>query len=77
MSWAEHHKASEAAAIEAEQRLRSANAADAARSYETAAELEQQAFAALDVSKTRTKGITIVSAMSLWYKRQPMTARSN
>jgi hypothetical protein len=68
MSWADHHKASEAAAIEAEQKYRSGNAADAARLYASAAEFEQQALADLDSSKTRTKGITAISAVSLWYK---------
>lgn len=68
MSWAEHHKASEAAAIEAEQTFRAGNATDGALLYAKAAELEQQALAALDASKTRTKGITAISAVSLWYK---------
>jgi hypothetical protein len=68
MSWADHHKASEAAAIEAEQKFRSGNAADAARLYASAAHFEQQALGDLDSSKTRTKGITAVSAVSLWYK---------
>jgi hypothetical protein len=68
MSWADHHKASEAAAIEAEQKFRSGNADEAMRLYASAAELEQQALADLDSSKTRTKGITAVSAVSLWYK---------
>jgi hypothetical protein len=68
MSWADHHKASETAAIEAERAFRSGNAADAARLYATAAELEQQALADLDATKTRTRGITAVSAVSLWYK---------
>lgn len=68
MSWAEHHKASEAAAIEAEQRFRGGNAAEATRLYASAAELEQQALAVVDASKTRTRGITAISAVSLWYK---------
>jgi hypothetical protein len=68
MSWAEHHKASEAAAIEAEQKFRAGSAADATLLYTKAAELEQRALAALDASKIRTKGITAVSAVSLWYK---------
>jgi len=68
MSWADHHKASEAAAIEAEQKFRTGDAAEAARLYATAAELEQLALAGLDASKTRTKGITAISAVSLWYK---------
>jgi hypothetical protein len=68
MSWVDHHKASEATAIEAEQKLRSGSAPDAARLYARAAELEQQALAELDSSKTRTRGITAVSAVSLWYK---------
>jgi hypothetical protein len=36
--------------------------------YAKAAELEQKALVDVDVTKTRTKGITAVSAVSLWYK---------
>ena len=68
MSWADFHKASEAAAIEAEQAFRARNTSQAVLLYAQAADLEQQALAALDATKARTRGITAVSAVSLWYK---------
>src|ERR1019366_6357463 len=68
MSWADFHKASEAAAIDAEQAFREGNTWQAALLYAQAAELEQQALAAVDDTKARTRGITAVSAVSLWYK---------
>jgi hypothetical protein len=68
MSWADFHKASEAAAIEAERAFRAGNSSQAALLYSQAADLEQQALATLDDTKTRTRGITAVSAVSLWYK---------
>lgn len=68
MSWADLHRASEEAAIEAEQKFRSGNAAASAALYGKAAEFEQEALDALDASKVRTRGITAVSAVSLWYK---------
>ena len=68
MSWADLHKASEAAAIEAERAFREGNTSRAMLLYAQAAELEQQALAALDNTKVRTRGITAVSAVSLWYK---------
>jgi hypothetical protein len=68
MTWANLHRASETLAIEAEQAFRRGDASDATRLYVKAAELEQQALAAVDPAKTRTKGITAVSAVSLLYK---------
>ena len=68
MSWADFHSASEAAAIEAEQAFRSGNSSQAALLYAKAAESEEQALAHIDATKIRTKGITAVSAVSLWYK---------
>ncbi len=68
MSWVDLHKASEAAAIDAEQAFRVGNASQATLLYARAAELEQQALAAVDRTKARTRGITAVSAVSLWYK---------
>lgn len=68
MSWAELHQASEAAAIEAEQAFREGNIAQASLLYAKAAEFEQQALGSVDGSKARTRGITAISAVSLWYK---------
>ena len=68
MTWAEFHKASEAAAIEAERAFREGTIAEATRLYAKAAELEQKALGSVDGTKARTRGITAVSAVSLWYK---------
>lgn len=68
MSWADLHKASEEAAIKAEQAFRKGNIPIAAQLYSTAAEFEQKALETLESTKARTRGITTVSAVSLWYK---------
>lgn len=68
MSWITLHGGSEKAAIEAEQAFRSGDATRAHALYQQAAELEEQALAAVDPGKARTRGITAVSAVSLWYK---------
>jgi hypothetical protein len=68
MSWTDFHSASEAAAIEADHAFRGGNSSQAALLYAKAAESEQQALAHVDAAKVRTKGITAVSAVSLWYK---------
>jgi hypothetical protein len=68
MTWAELHAESEKVAIEAERAFRGGDTSQATELYTKAANLEQQALAALDVSKARTRGITAVSAVSLWYE---------
>lgn len=68
MSWAELHTESERLAIEAQQAAQSRNAGQAEELYKRAAELERRALDDLDVSKTRTRGITAVSAVALWFK---------
>ena len=68
MTWIEFHTASETAAIKAEEAFRGGDAANARLLYELAAESEQRALAAVDSAKTRTRGITAVSAVALWYK---------
>ncbi len=68
MTWADLHRASEAAAIEAEEAFRKGDASQAALLYAKAAEFEQQALGTVDPAKIRTRGITAVSAVSLWYK---------
>ncbi|MFN7921315.1 MAG: hypothetical protein U0Q16_14535 [Bryobacteraceae bacterium] len=67
-TWTEFHKASEAAAIQAELIARGGAGAGAATHYAEAARLEQQALGLVDPAKVRTKGITAVSAVALWYK---------
>lgn len=66
MSWADFHRASEAAAIEAELAFRQGDTSQAALLYAKAAELEQEALGTVNATKARTRGITAVSAVSLW-----------
>jgi hypothetical protein len=68
MTWADHHTQSERLAAEAELAVRQGAAAQAVDLYRLAAEAEARALAALDPTKTRTLGITAVSAVALWYK---------
>jgi hypothetical protein len=68
MTWIEFHTASERAAVEAEEAFRGGNAANAKLLYEKAADAEQKALAVVDSAKTRTRGITAVSTVALWYK---------
>ena len=77
MSWLEHHAASEQHAAAAEAEARSGNRALAQQHYAKAAAAEAQALEALDPAKTRTYGITAVSAVALYHKaarRQPAVA---
>ncbi len=68
MSWIEHHEVSERLASQAEAASREGRREDARALYAQAADAEDQALANLDVSKTRTLGISAVSAASLYYK---------
>ena len=68
MTWAELHAESEQLAIEAQLALRARNAGHAVELYKRAAEVERRALDQLDVSKERTRGITAVSAVALWFK---------
>lgn len=68
MTWIEHHTASSRAAADAEVALRQGAGDRAAELYRAAAEAEERALAELDPAKTRTLGITAVSAVALWYK---------
>ena len=68
MTWAELHTKSEKLAIEAQLALRARNTEQALDLYRQAAEAEQQALHQLDTSKLRTRGITAVSAVALWFK---------
>lgn len=68
MTWAELHAESERLAIEAQLALRARNAGQAVELYKRAAEAERRALDQLDVSKARTRGITAVSAVALWFK---------
>lgn len=70
MSWISHHSQSEHYASLAEEALREQNNARAVELYQLAAEAEILALQALEPTKTRTIGITAVSAASLLYKAQ-------
>lgn len=68
MTWAELHAESERLAIEAHLALKARNTEESLDLYRQAAEIERQALDILDVSKVRTRGITAVSAVALWFK---------
>lgn len=68
MNWTVLHAESERLAIDAYLKLRAQNIAEANILYSQAAESEQRALRCLEVSKVRTRGITAVSAVALWFK---------
>lgn len=68
MAWDTFHGESERLASDAETRLRHGDPVVARALYRRAAEAEERALNALDPVKVRTRGITGVSALSLWYK---------
>ncbi|BAZ11234.1 hypothetical protein NIES4071_30600 [Calothrix sp. NIES-4071] len=70
MSWVSHHSQSEHYVNLAEEALREQNNARAIELYRLAASSEILALEALEPTKTRTIGITAVSAASLLYKAQ-------
>lgn len=68
MSWAELHTESERLAIEARLALMAHSTEQAIDLYRQAAEIEQRALEQIDISKVRTRGITAVSSVALWFK---------
>ena len=68
MSWMSYHTMSSKQASAAESAARKGEAANAVSLYRQAAEQEELALANLDKTKLRTLGITVVSAVALWYK---------
>ncbi|UBF29284.1 hypothetical protein K9N68_16485 [Kovacikia minuta CCNUW1] len=70
MSWLVHHTQSEGYASQAEELRRRHEGDRAAELYRLAAQAEVNALNNLDPSKTRTIGITAVSAASLYFKAQ-------
>ena len=68
MTWAKLHTESERFAIEAQLALKSRRTEQSIELYRKAAELEQSALEQIDISKARTRGITAVSAVALWFK---------
>ncbi|MGA7953031.1 MAG: hypothetical protein WCA07_05855 [Gloeobacterales cyanobacterium] len=70
MSWSVHHPRSEGYANQAEELSRRHEGDQPAKLYRLAAEAEVNALNNLDPSKTRTIGITAISAVSLYFKAQ-------
>jgi tetratricopeptide (TPR) repeat protein len=68
MSWLEFHTQSEKFASQAESLCHQQDSIGAVESYRLAAAAEKQALDNLDTNKTRTLGITVVSAASLYFK---------
>lgn len=68
MSWADLHAEAERLAIEAQMAVQARRFNDASGLYKQAAEFERQALDQVDPSKSRTRGITAVSAVALWFK---------
>lgn len=68
MSWTMHHSKSEKYASQAEIATKNGDKDMALALFRLAAEEEALALSALDLKKTRTIGITTVSAASLWFK---------
>ena len=68
MTWTELHAVSEQFAMDAQQAYRARDIQQAFELYRLAAESERQALDQLDVAKARTRGITAISAVSLWFK---------
>ncbi len=68
MTWAEHHAESERLAASAQEALWKADVAQAEALYVASGKAEQAAFDTLEHAKERTRGITAVSTVSLFYK---------
>jgi predicted lipase len=68
MSWLEFHTQSEKFASQAESLCHQQDSMGAVKFYRLAAAAEKQALDNLDTNKTRTLGITVVSAASLYFK---------
>lgn len=68
MSWDEHHSRSERLAAEGQEAARSGDRTAAETLYRQAAEAEEAALDHVRVEKLRTRGVTAVSAVALWYK---------
>ena len=67
-SWLHYHAQSEKYTTQAQESLWQKDLERSAQLYSLAAESERLALESLDRNKTRTLGITAVSAVSLFYK---------
>lgn len=74
MTWLEHHSRSERFASEAEAASNRGKRALAQELYAKAAEAEERALKEVDLAKSRTYGITAVSAVALYCKAGQGTA---
>lgn len=77
MTWSVLHSESERLAQQAQLALRNGDPERARVLYAEAARAESQALAELDPRKTRTLGVTAVSAVSLWYKAEEYARAEN
>ncbi len=68
MTWLQHHTTSERLAADAEMAARRGDVQRARKLYSQAAKAEELALADVESGKSRTFGITAVSAVSLYYK---------
>lgn len=68
MTWIQHHMKSERLAGDAEIAARRGDVTRAQKLYTQAAKAEEQALADVEPAKSRTLGISAVSAVSLYYK---------
>ena len=73
MTWAHHHSSSEGLASAAEVAVKRGDLVEARKLYLSAAEAEQRALEELDVRKSRTLGITVVSTVALYYKAHALS----
>lgn len=70
MNWSTDHTLSEELASRAHAAARLGDEAGAKQLFEKAAEAESSALNSVKIDKSRTYGITAVSAASLWYKAE-------
>jgi hypothetical protein len=68
VNWDQYHSRSEQLAVDAELAARAGNRSLAEEMYRKAAESEAEALNHVSFEKRRTRGITAVSAVALWYK---------
>ena len=73
MTWDQYHSQSERFAAEGERAARAGDRASAEKLYHQAAEAEAEALARVGPEKQRTRGITAVSAVALWYKAHELS----
>ena len=74
MSWNQYHSRSEKLAADAEVAIRAGHGPQAEQLFRQAAAAEAEAFDHLASDKLRTRGITAVSAVALWYKARDYVA---